>query len=135
VTPYQYEVNIFGGVGVASLVFFLSSLWKEKDPAALQSHHAFAADLATPAVDEHLRWSGNALSSYRIVGVLTIAIGLVVIALGFVPASMAVHAITLVCGAGTAFMGWLMMWYFRRQTRLLSKQETGEEGGTDATHH
>ncbi|MCC6397883.1 MAG: hypothetical protein IT282_12765 [Bacteroidetes bacterium] len=135
VTPYQYEVNIFGGVGVATIVFFFTSLWKEKDPAILKAHDAFAKDLATPAVDEHLRWSGNALSSYRIVGVLTIAIGVVVIALGFVPASMAVHAITLVCGAGTAFLGWLMMWYFRRQSRLLNVQETSGKGGTNAADH
>ncbi|MBP1657506.1 MAG: hypothetical protein H6Q31_2107, partial [Bacteroidetes bacterium] len=48
---------------------------------------------------------------------------LVVVALAFVPASMAVHAITLACGGGTAFLGWLMTWYFRRQSKLLSKEE------------
>jgi len=123
VTPYQYEVNIFGGVGVSALVFFLSSLWKEKDPAVLKKQREFEADLATPAMDEHLRWSGNAISSYRIVGVLTAGIGIVVIALGLVPSSMAVHAITLTLGGGTAFLGWLMMWYFRRQTRQMGKEQ------------
>lgn len=123
VNPYQYEVNIFGGVGVSTLVFFLSALWKEKDPAILEAQRAFAADLATPAVDEHLRWSGNALSSYRIVGLLTLTIGLVVVALAFVPSSMAVHVITLACGGGTAFIGWLMTWYFRRQSKLVGKEE------------
>jgi SSS family solute:Na+ symporter len=122
VTPYQYEVNIFGGVGVASLVFFLSALWKKKDTVNLEGQKALAVDLATPAVDEHLRWSGNALASYRIVGLLTIGIGVVVFALGFVPASLAVHAITLICGIGTASLGWLMMWYFRRQSKLFGKE-------------
>ncbi len=123
VNPYQYEVNIFGGVGVSALVFFLTAFWKEKNPAILETQRAFAEDLATPAMEEHLRWSGNALSSYRIVGLLTLTIGIVVIALAFVPSSMAVHVITLACGAGTAFIGWLMTWYFRRQSKVLSKEQ------------
>ncbi len=123
VAPYQYEVNIFGGVGVTTLVFFLSGLWKERNPSILKSQGAFSVDMQTPAVDDHLRWSGNALSSYRIVGFLTATIGVVVIALGFVPTTMFVHVITLVLGAGTASLGWLMVWYFRRQTRLLKKAE------------
>jgi hypothetical protein len=48
-------------------------------------------------------------------------IGGVVVFLGLVPASMPVHLITVVLGAGTVFLGWLMIWYFRRQTKLMSK--------------
>ena len=44
VRPYQYEVNIFGGILVSALVFFLSALWPEKDPRAIERIDAFAAD-------------------------------------------------------------------------------------------
>lgn len=120
VTPYQYEVNIFGGVGVASLVFFLSGFFPERSQAVLDRMKAFFVDQDTPAEDEALRWSGNALASYRIVGFLVIAIGVGVVLLGLVPSSMAVHGITLMLGIGTAVMGWLMMWYFRRQSRAMN---------------
>jgi solute:Na+ symporter, SSS family len=115
VTPYQYEVNIFGGVGVAMAIFFLSALWPERDPERGRIREAFAAELATPVRDEMLRWSGNALESYRIVGILVSAIGLTVLGLTFVPAAPQVHTLSGILGFGTLCMGGLMVWYFRRQ--------------------
>jgi Na+/proline symporter len=117
----QYEVNILAGVGTSTLVFFLSAFWPERLPAAVERIRLFFVDQDTPAEVEGLRWSGNALASYQIVGVLTMGIGGVVVFLGLVPASMPVHLITVVLGAGTVFLGWLMIWYFRRQTKLMSK--------------
>lgn len=118
----QYEANIIAGVGCSSLVFFLTALWPERSAAAVERIKAFFADQETPAADEALRWSGNALSSYRIVGVLTAGIGTVVLLLGLVPSSIPVHILTVVLGGGTAFLGWLMTWYFRKQSRVLGRK-------------
>jgi solute:Na+ symporter, SSS family len=118
----QYEINIFAGVGTSALVFFLTAFWPERLPAAVERIRLFFVDQDTPAEVEGLRWSGNALASYQIVGVLTAGIGCVVILLGLVPSSLAVHVITIALGAGTAFLGWLMTSYFRRQTKLISKK-------------
>jgi solute:Na+ symporter, SSS family len=115
VTPYQYEVNIFGGVGITAALFFLSALWKERDPEKLRIRQAFVADLSVPATDESLRWSGNALESYRIVGFLTGAIGLTVLGLAIVPAAPQVHVLSAALGLGTLLVGVMMVWYFRKQ--------------------
>ena len=120
---YQYEANIIAGVGISSLVFLLTALWPERSEAALERVKRFFMDLETPATDESLRWSGNAVSSYQIVGVLTASIGTVVVLLGLVPASMPVHILTVGLGTATAFLGWLMTWYFRRQSRIMNKGE------------
>lgn len=117
VTPYQYEVNIFGGVGVAAALFFLSALWKERDPERVRVREAFSADLSTPARDESTRWSGNALESYRIVGILVSAIGMTVLGLTLVPAAPQVHILSGVLGLVTLSIGGLMVWYFRKQAK------------------
>jgi hypothetical protein len=116
VTPYQYEVNIFGGVGVASLVFFLSMLFKETDAQAPGRQDRFAEDLSRPANAEGIGWGTNALSSYRIVGLLTAAIGITVIGLALVPTTSQVRFLTLALGLGTAGLGGLMVWFFHRET-------------------
>jgi hypothetical protein len=59
VRPYQYEVNIFGGILVSALVFFLSALWPEKDPRAIERIDAFAADLRTPVTGGALSGTGT----------------------------------------------------------------------------
>jgi Na+/proline symporter len=118
---FQYEANIIAGIGISSIVFLLTALWPERSVAVLERIKAFFVDQDTPANDEDLRWSGNALSSYQIVGVLTAGIGSVVVLLGLVPASLPVHILTVVLGAGTAFLGWLMTWYFRRQSRIINR--------------
>jgi hypothetical protein len=123
VAPHQYEYNVFGGILVSGIIFLLSSFWKEKNETVLESQRAFFQDLSTPAVSEHLRWSPNAIQSYRIVGVLTIGIGVVVIGLGFVSASAAVHALTIGNGVITVFLGGLMIWYFRKQMRIAQRGE------------
>jgi SSS family solute:Na+ symporter len=116
VTPYQYEVNIFGGVGVASLVFFLSLLFKETDVQAPERQDRFAEDLARPANAEGVGWGSNALSSYRIVGLLTAAIGITVIGLALVPTTTQVRSLTVAIGLATAGLGGLMVWFFHRET-------------------
>ena len=118
---HQYEANIIAGVGVSTLVFLLTALVPERSTSALERIRLFFADQDAPASDESLRWSGNALSSYQIVGVLTGGIGTVVLLLGLVPSSLPVHVLTVMLGAATAFLGWLMTWYFRRQSRVLNK--------------
>jgi len=116
VTPYQYEVNIFGGVGIATLVFFLSRMFGETDATAPDRQARFADDLASPVHDEGLGWGANALSSYRIVGLITAAIGITVIGLALVPTSSEVRILTVTLGLGTAGLGGLMVWFFHRET-------------------
>ncbi len=127
VRPYQYEVNIFGGVGVTALVFFLSAFFTERDVRAGQQRNELFADLVKPATDDRLRWSANALSSYRIVGLLTASIGVTVLGLGLVPTTPVVRTLTLLLGSGTALLGWSMMWYFRRQSRQQAASGKQEE--------
>jgi solute:Na+ symporter, SSS family len=127
VTPYQYEANIYGGVGVTTIVFFLCGLFKEKNPEALQRRENFSKDLDTPATDEPALWGINALTSYRIVGILTAAIGITVMGLSLVPTSSTVRTLALVLGAFIAALGALIVWYFRKQYRLQMSGTAHEE--------
>jgi SSS family solute:Na+ symporter len=115
VRPYQYEVNIFGGILVSSAVFFLSALWPERDSEAKERIGAFAADLAAPAGGRSSVWDRNALHSYLVVGVLTLIIGGALMVLLLVPAGREVRVLTLVMGLATMALGSLMLLYFRRQ--------------------
>ncbi len=115
VRPYQYEVNIFGGIFVSAAVFFLSALWPEKDPRAIERIEAFAADLATPLTGKSTVWDKNALHSYLVVGVLTLVIGGALLALCLVPAGIEVRTLTLIMGFGTMALGGGMLLYFRKQ--------------------
>jgi hypothetical protein len=115
VRPYQYEVNIFGGILVSALVFFLSAFWPEKNPAARARIEAFAADLRTPVTGTSPVWDRNALHSYLVVGVLTVIIGCALLALMIVPAGIEVRTLTLVMGIVTMALGGGMLLYFRRQ--------------------
>jgi Na+/proline symporter len=126
VTPYQYEVNIFGGVGVATLVFFLSMLFEETDAQAPERQNHFAEDLSRPANAEGLGWGANALSSYRIVGLLTAAIGISVIGLALVPTTSQVRFLTVALGLGTASLGGLMVWFFHRETAKQKMKTMGK---------
>jgi solute:Na+ symporter, SSS family len=118
VRPYQYEANIFGGVGVTTLVFFLCGLFKEKNPETIQRMEQFSRDLDTPATEEPALWGVNALTSYRIVGILTAAIGVTVMGLSLVPTSNAVRILAMSLGAVIAILGGMIVWYFKRQSRL-----------------
>ena len=115
VRPYQYEVNIFGGILVSAAVFFLSALWPERDPAARDRIGAFAADLALPVAGKSAVWDRNALHSYLVVGVLTLIIGGALLLLATVPAGIEVRTLTLVMGISTMALGGGMLVYFRRQ--------------------
>jgi solute:Na+ symporter, SSS family len=115
VRPYQYEVNIFGGILVSAAVFFLSALRPERDQAARERIGAFAADLATPATGTSSAWDRNALQSYLVVGVLTIIIGGALLLLLAVPAGIEVRTLTLIMGLATMSLGGGMLLYFRKQ--------------------
>jgi hypothetical protein len=115
VRPYQYEVNIFGGILVSALVFFLSALWPERNAAARERIGAFAADLRTPATGKSSLWDRNALHSYLVVGVLTVVIGGALLALLTVRAGIEVRMLTLIMGLATMALGGGMLLYFRRQ--------------------
>jgi Na+/proline symporter len=115
VRPYQYEVNIFGGILVAAAVFFLSALWPERDVAARERIDAFATDLHTPAIGTSSLWDKNALNSYLVVGVLTVIIGGALLLLLMVPAGIEVRTLTLIMGLSTMGLGGGMLLYFRKQ--------------------
>ena len=118
VRPYQYEVNIFGGILVSAAVFFFSALWKEKKAEARERIEAFARDLDTPAVERSAVWDRNALRSYLVVGVLTLIIGGALLVLLTVPAGIEVRTLTGVTGLATMALGAGMLLYFRRQLAL-----------------
>jgi Na+/proline symporter len=115
VRPYQYEVNIFGGILVAAVVFFLSALRPERNAAAQERIEAFATDLRTPATGKSSVWDKNALHSYLVVGVLIVLIGGAVLLLMIVPAGIEVRTLTLIMGLATMALGGGMLLYFRRQ--------------------
>jgi uncharacterized sodium:solute symporter family permease YidK len=127
VRPYQYEVNIFGGVGVTTLVFFLTAFFADNNPEIIARREQFSKDLDTPATAEPLNWGINALTSYRIVGLLTIAIGVTVMGLGLVPTSEAVRLLAVTLGLAIAIVGSLVVWYFRRQSRLEAASATAHQ--------
>ncbi|MCI0699346.1 hypothetical protein L0337_46005 [candidate division KSB1 bacterium] len=114
---HQYEANVFVGVLSSGLVFFISSFWRDKNLQTRERIAAFAKDLATPALASEAAWDVNALSSYKVVGVLAAGIGLVLMLLIFVPASSEVHWLNFVAGFGAFVVGLSMMWYFRKKTR------------------
>ncbi|HEX9655563.1 MAG TPA: hypothetical protein VGB89_01455 [Bacteroidota bacterium] len=117
VTPYQYEFNIFGGVLVSTLVFFGSALFREKRFTTIAQIAAFKKDLGDPATKESLRWDPNALQSYKIVGVLTIGIGVALLSLNLVPAASDVILLNSVAGLCTVSFGVLILWYFKKQLK------------------
>jgi hypothetical protein len=117
VTPYQYEFNIFGGVLVSTLVFFGSALFREKRFTTITQIAAFKKDLGDPATKESLRWDPNALQSYKIVGVLTIGIGVALLSLNLVPAASDVILLNSVAGLCTVSFGVLILWYFKKQLK------------------
>ena len=127
VTPYQYEFNVFGGVLICTLVFFGSAFYKEKSISTLSRIAAFKQDLADPATKESLRWDPNALQSYKIVGVLTIGIGVALLLLNLVPARSDVVLLNVATGFCTIGLGVLILWYFRKQLkRSLALEEKAE---------
>lgn len=115
VEPYQYEWNIFGGVAVSTVVFFLSARWTEKNSDRRASLQAFSRDLAHPATEVPLHWDPNALQSYKIIGVVTIGIGVALLALDLIPGSGDVAMLNLVTGICTVAFGVAILWYFKRQ--------------------
>jgi hypothetical protein len=123
IAPYQYEVNIFGGIVISGAVFFLSTLWPERNTAAQERIAAYHRDLHTPALGEGSGWDRNALASYRIVGVLTIGIGIAVLLLLLVPTNASVRTLGLLIGLGTIGLGGVMLWYFRTQLALSNVKE------------
>jgi solute:Na+ symporter, SSS family len=125
VQPYQYEVNIFGGILVAAAVFFLSMLWKDKEAGVRERIAAFGTDLATPALETERGWDRNALHSYKVVGVLTLGIGAALLILLLVPASIEVRTLTVLTALLTLAMGGGMLLYFRRQISATERRETG----------
>jgi Na+/proline symporter len=127
VRPYQYEVNIFGGISVAALVFYLSMLWPEKNPEAVERIGAFAADLHTPAEEKNLVWDRNALRSYQVVGLLTMGIGLGLLLLLLVPSGAEVRLLTAITGGSTAALGGGMLIYFRSQMNAAVAPAAKEE--------
>ncbi len=114
--PHQYEFNIFGGVLTSTVVFFGSALFPEKSQSVLASIRSFKEDLATPATSESLRWDPNALQSYKIVGVVTIGIGVVLMLLALVPGTRNATEMNLITGLSTLSLGILILWYFKRQS-------------------
>lgn len=117
VAPYQYEFNIFGGVGVCTLVFFGSALFRETRIPTLARIASFKKDLEDPATQESLQWDPNALQSYKIVGILTIGIGVALLFLNLVPASTDVVLLNTTAGLCTVALGVLILWYFKRQVK------------------
>lgn len=114
---HQYEANVFVGVLSSGLVFFVSSFWRDKNAQTRERIATFAKDLATPALASEAAWDVNALSSYKVVGVLAAGIGLVLMLLMLVPASSEVHWLNFVAGLGTFVVGLSMMWYFKKKAR------------------
>jgi hypothetical protein len=91
-------------------------VFRETDATTAERQSRFADDLSNPVHDEGLGWGANALSSYRLVGLLTAAIGITVIGLALVPTSSEVRILTVTLGLGTAGFGGLMVWFFHRET-------------------
>jgi Na+/proline symporter len=115
-SAHQYEANVFVGVLSSALVFFISSFWKERDPQARARLDAFAKDLATPALAAEQVWNVNTLNSYKVVGVLTASVGIVLILLLLAPAASAVRWLNFIAGFGTLTVGLLMVWYFKKKS-------------------
>jgi hypothetical protein len=113
-SAHQYEANIFVGVFSSALVFFLSAFFPERSVQARERMAAFAHDLATPAMTEGQRLDFNTMHSYKVVGILTVGVGVGLLLLMFVPTSSAVWTLNLIAGLSTLAVGLLMVWYFRK---------------------
>jgi solute:Na+ symporter, SSS family len=122
VSAFQYQFNIFGGVLTSSAIFFLSSLWKDSKQETIERMERFQTDLNTPVVSTGTEIDRNALNSYKIVGLLTAVIGLILMLLDLVPASEEVHRLNFLAGLCTFILGAAMLWYFRREVRSASRE-------------
>lgn len=115
-SSHQYEANIFVGVFASTLIFFLSSFWRERDPQAATRIKDFAQQLQTPALATERDWDPNTMQSYKVIGVLTGAVGVVLILLTFVPASSAARWLNAIAGFSSLAVGLWMVWFFKRKT-------------------
>ncbi|NUM78261.1 hypothetical protein HUU40_28200 [candidate division KSB1 bacterium] len=115
-STHQYEANIFVGVFASALIFFLSSFWRERDPQAVTRIKDFAQQLQTPALATERGWDPNTMQSYKVIGVLTAAVGIVLILLTFVPASSAALWLNAIAGFSSLAVGLWMVWFFKRKT-------------------
>ncbi len=118
-SAHQYEANVFVGVLSSALVFFLSSFGRDRDPHTRARIAAFAAELQTPVTAAEQRWDVNAMQSYKVIGVLTAGVGLVLLLLMFVPASRAAFWLNAVAGFSTLAVGLWMVWYFKQKAKAL----------------
>ncbi len=116
-SAHQYEANVFVGVSASALVFFISSFWQDRDPHKRARIAAFARELQTPAQAEKQGWDNNTLQSYKVIGVLTAAVGVVLLLLMFVPASRAVFWLNAIAAFCTLGVGLCMVWYFRSRQK------------------
>jgi len=116
-SAHQYEANVFIGVFASAFVFFASSFFKEKDSAARERIGTFAQNLATPAAVAEYQWDFNTMHSYKVVGVLTASVGVVLMLLMLVPATIEVRTLNLIAGGGTLAVGLIMIWYFNEKIR------------------
>ncbi len=111
----QYQFNVFGGMLTSGAVFFASGLWYRKDASYSVHIRQFALDMQTPVFDTGSGFDKNALSAYRIVGLLMTVLGVALMAMELIPASDEVHRLNFIAGVSTFILGIVLLLYFRKK--------------------
>lgn len=84
-TLTRYELNALIGLAVSSGVFFISAFFNPRTGAFGKRIRAFESDLETPAYsDEEARLSKEGLLVYKLLGVLSLVIGITLMLLTFI---------------------------------------------------
>lgn len=106
----KFELNVWFGVSISSLVFFLSSRWPNRKASDIERLAALDRDLRTPAHGDPDEVDPRSLQSYKIVAVLSGIVGGLLIVLSLFSATMHDRLINLSAGAGALLFS-LFFWY------------------------
>jgi len=111
--------NMFSESLAASLVFFGSAFFYRKDDPHNAEIEAFAEDLKKPVIVDRKEFDPSGLHVYRLLGQISILLGLVLIGCAFLPGSLIAPAsINAVAGVLLGLLGALLMFVSRDKKEI-----------------
>jgi SSS family solute:Na+ symporter len=113
---HAYERNIISAITAATVVFFISAFFYRKDDPRSAECQRFDADLRTPVPIDPNQPAGG-LNDYRMLSLVSILLGLVLVACVVLPSSpLAPPMINLIAG-GLLFVIGALLWRASRPAR------------------
>jgi len=103
--PNRYEILVLTGAAISTMMFFLSSRFKDRDSDHEGRIQSLRRDLETPAYAELRSFDPSGFSAYRLIGFIAMIIGGVLVLLFFYPSPPHDRLVNLACGLFTLGIG------------------------------